>query len=248
VAEPTTRQEIEQAAAQTLEDAHLTTDSTATSLARHLAAAGLLVDPERVVAVDAYRAVVAALKGKEAALEEIEAALGVKLATGEPYSRLAEVIRERLADPAQTTNATPSVMVREFHEAFGVAIDAEDTGRLRQLRNQLLHEEYSELRAEINRHPNAPGKGELTAVAKELADLVYVAYGTAVSLGIDLDKAVRRVHTSNMSKRNPDGTVTYRDDGKVLKPSTYQAPDLTDVVRAPTPVVPADQAFPGGKP
>jgi hypothetical protein len=68
-----------------------------------LAEAGLLADPERVVAVDAYREVVTALKGKEAALEEIEAALGVKLATGEPYSRLAEVIRERLADPAQTT-------------------------------------------------------------------------------------------------------------------------------------------------
>ncbi|WP_409463591.1 hypothetical protein [Amycolatopsis sp. GA6-003] len=53
---------------------------------------------EDVVALDAYRTVVAALKGKEAALEEIEAALGMKLAAGEPYSRLAEVIRERLAD------------------------------------------------------------------------------------------------------------------------------------------------------
>jgi NTP pyrophosphatase (non-canonical NTP hydrolase) len=128
---------------------------------------------------------------------------------------------------------SPLAMVREFHEAFGVAIDAEDTGRLRQLRNRLLHEEYSELRAEINRHPNASGKGELTAVAKELADLVYVAYGTAVSLGIDLDEALRRVHASNMSKRNPDGSVSFRDDGKVLKPQTYQAPDMTGVTQLP---------------
>ncbi len=69
-------------------------------------------------------------------------------------------------------------------------------------------------------------------VAKELADLVYVTYGTAVSLGINLDEAVRRVHASNMSKRNPDGTVSYRPDGKVLKPPTYQPPDMAGVVRS----------------
>lgn len=149
---------------------------------------------------------------------------------------------------AELEQQTTSALVRRFHEAFGVAVDAEDSGALRKLRNRLLHEEYSELRAELNRHPHAPGKGDLTAVAKELADLVYVAHGTAISLGIDLDEAIRRVHASNMSKRDPDGTVSFREDGKVLKPSTYRPPDMTGVTRPPAPVTTADQAFPEEKP
>jgi len=50
-----TRQDIERAAAQALEDAHLTTDSTATSLARHLAAAGLLADPAQTTELEKLR-------------------------------------------------------------------------------------------------------------------------------------------------------------------------------------------------
>ena len=59
---------------------------------------------------------------------------------------------------------------------------------------------------------------------------------TAVSDFIDALKeesvieAVLRVHKSNMSKLQPDGTVKRREDGKILKPDTYVAPDLTDLV------------------
>jgi predicted HAD superfamily Cof-like phosphohydrolase len=51
--------------------------------------------------------------------------------------------------------------------------------------------------------------------------------GTAVALGIHLDRAVTLVHESNMTKVWPDGRVHYREsDGKVLKPDTYQGPDM----------------------
>jgi hypothetical protein len=33
-----------------------------------------------------------------------------------------------------------------------------------------------------------------------------------------------------MSKTNDDGSVTYREDGKVLKPESYEAPDLESIV------------------
>ena len=66
---------------------------------------------------------------------------------------------------------------------------------------------------------------------KELADLVYVAYGYAVTFGWDLDEAVRRVHRSNMSKLDPEtGQPIYREDGKVLKSSAYKEPNLEDLV------------------
>ena len=65
---------------------------------------------------------------------------------------------------------------------------------------------------------------------KELADLVYVAYQFAASQEWDLDKAMNRVHQSNMSKLGDDGKPVYRDDGKVLKGPNYKPPTLNDLV------------------
>ena len=65
---------------------------------------------------------------------------------------------------------------------------------------------------------------------KELADLVYVCYQYAESMGWDLDTAMDRVHQSNMSKLGEDGKPIYRADGKVLKGPNYQPPTLTDLI------------------
>ncbi|MDX3260813.1 MazG nucleotide pyrophosphohydrolase domain-containing protein [Streptomyces sp. MI02-2A] len=70
----------------------------------------------------------------------------------------------------------------------------------------------------------APGRYE--ALAKELADLLYVIYGTADLLEIPLEAVFAEVHRSNMSKVRPDGTVLRREDGKVLKPDTYREADV----------------------
>lgn len=129
-------------------------------------------------------------------------------------------------------------MVHEFHEAFGCEIAQEDTARLRLNRYRLIKEEFDELAVEIADVATEPWKGEgkkkyskanRERLLKEMADLVYVLYGTAVAMGMDLDEALRRVHASNMSKLPPDGVVLRRDDGKVLKPSTYREPDLRNI-------------------
>ena len=65
---------------------------------------------------------------------------------------------------------------------------------------------------------------------KELADLVYVCYQYAVNMGWDLDEALNRVHTSNLSKLDEDGKPIYREDGKVLKGPNYAPPNLEDLV------------------
>jgi len=65
----------------------------------------------------------------------------------------------------------------------------------------------------------------LTAVLKELADVVYVAYGTAHSLGLPLDAAIQLIHGSNMSKADENGRAILRSDGKVLKGPNYQPPE-----------------------
>ena len=68
------------------------------------------------------------------------------------------------------------------------------------------------------------------AVAKELADVLYVTYGTADVLGIDLPAVFDEVHRSNMSKRDSSGQVLRRADGKVLKGPDYRPPSLDSVV------------------
>ena len=63
----------------------------------------------------------------------------------------------------------------------------------------------------------ALGQKDVAAVAKELADLLYVVYGTAVSCGIDLEPVFREVHRSNMTKVGGH----KRADGKWVKPPGY---------------------------
>lgn len=67
------------------------------------------------------------------------------------------------------------------------------------------------------------------ALLKELADLAYVVYQFAAAAGWDLDEALERVHTSNLSKL-VDGKPLRRDDGKVLKGPNYKPPQLIDLV------------------
>jgi predicted HAD superfamily Cof-like phosphohydrolase len=69
------------------------------------------------------------------------------------------------------------------------------------------------------------------ATLKELADLVYVIYGYANSMGWNLDEAVRRVHEDNMGRMyQPDGTIKRREDGKILRNKDYPSVDLSDLV------------------
>lgn len=114
--------------------------------------------------------------------------------------------------------------VTEFHRTFGVAINEPISEDLAELRAGLLDEECQEVTDALLMW----GRME---IAKELADLVYVAYGTAVSFGIDLDLAITEVHRSNMSKLGLNGRPILRDDGKVLKGPNYQPPDMTAAVK-----------------
>ena len=66
---------------------------------------------------------------------------------------------------------------------------------------------------------------------KELADLVYVSFGYAESLGWDLDEALRRVHKNNMERCVwPDGIIRKNSSGKVLKNPEAAQVELGDLV------------------
>jgi len=115
--------------------------------------------------------------------------------------------------------------VRQFHRAFGHHLDKElelnsiSGYELAGLRNRLIEEEQWEVE-------QALFEGNKQALAKELADLLYVVYGAAATYGIPIDEVFNRVHESNMSKLGENGKPIYRDDGKVLKGPNYKEPSM----------------------
>ncbi|MFD5423970.1 MazG nucleotide pyrophosphohydrolase domain-containing protein [Streptomyces sp. NPDC127084] len=122
----------------------------------------------------------------------------------------------------------PSVqdLVRDFHRAFDLGIapaPATPAPRLSLHRQDLMAEEVAEL-------AEASATGDLAHIAQELADVVYIAYGTALVHGIDLDAVLAEVHRANMSKLGPNGHPERRADGKILKGPSYQAPDIAAVL------------------
>ncbi|MFI9808110.1 MazG nucleotide pyrophosphohydrolase domain-containing protein [Streptomyces sp. NPDC052301] len=124
-------------------------------------------------------------------------------------------------------SSSPADLVREFHLAFGLDARSTPTEVAPQLaahRGELLAEEAAEV-AEVS------VEGPLDRLAHELADVVYVAYGTALVHGVDLDEVIAEIHRANMSKLGPDGQVARRADGKVLKGEHYRAPDVSAVLR-----------------
>src|SRR5690606_21211577 len=103
--------------------------------------------------------------------------------------RALKVSRPRADAGAQpgTGACVTAAKIREFHDAFGVERGVTDQNR--QLRARLIAEEAQEAVEALKAEPL-----DREAVAKELADLLVVTYGTADVLGIDLDAAFDAVH------------------------------------------------------
>jgi predicted HAD superfamily Cof-like phosphohydrolase len=87
------------------------------------------------------------------------------------------------------------------------------------LRRTLHDEEHAELVEAIASEDRA-------AIARELADVVYLAYGTAHAYAIDLDVALAEVHRANLQKANGP----RRADGKAMKPEGFVPPDMSGAV------------------
>ena len=108
----------------------------------------------------------------------------------------------------------------EFRQVMGQPIYTADPAVIF-TQSDLIEEELKEFQ-----HEAIGSEAEL----KELADLVYVCFQYAATLGYDLDEALRRVHQSNLSKL-VDGKPLRREDGKVLKGPNYQPPSLQDLIQ-----------------
>lgn len=87
------------------------------------------------------------------------------------------------------------------------------------LRIALLKEEVKEFEESVN-------SSDWMNAIRELCDILYVTYGAAVSLGVDLEPFFQEIHRANMSKLGEDGKPMYREDGKVMKSPSYVPADM----------------------
>ncbi len=110
----------------------------------------------------------------------------------------------------------PLELVKEFHIKMRQPIldtpQIPDQDRV-YLRMLLVTEEQDELWDALN-------EDDLIEIAGELADVVYVVYGTALEYGIPLDRVLKEKHRSNMTK-----TPT---DGKAIKGEGYSPPNIKE--------------------
>ena len=126
-------------------------------------------------------------------------------------------------------------LVAEFHHALGDSIPSEPqvpTREVLELRATLIAEEFDEVVEEFARlrvrldQETETSALDLADVAHELADLLYVTYGTFVALGVPADEVFAEVHRANALK----ATGPRRADGKQLKPVGWAPADILSVI------------------
>jgi len=69
-------------------------------------------------------------------------------------------------------------------------------------------------------------------VLDALIDILVVTIGAAHSMGADVEGAWKEVMSTNFAKIGEDGKVRKREDGKVLKPLGWKAPELEPFLKA----------------
>jgi predicted HAD superfamily Cof-like phosphohydrolase len=116
--------------------------------------------------------------------------------------------------------------VKEFQQAFGQRVGDHPflpNSHERELRMRLMKEEYKE-------YKKAEKANDLVNLAAELADIIYIACGTAVSYGIPLNEVFEEIHKANMAKLI-DGKVIRREDGKIQKPEGWKPADIEGILK-----------------
>lgn len=117
-------------------------------------------------------------------------------------------------------------LVGEFHRASGSgdpATPSVPSEAVLKLRQSLVSEEHAEVAEAFSRlAAGQRGEGDLAHLVHELADLLYVTYGSLLACGVDPDGVFRELHRANMHKISG----SRREDGKQMKPAGWEPADM----------------------
>lgn len=121
---------------------------------------------------------------------------------------------------------TNAELVSEFHRAAGAGDPGAPTSpsaAALELREALICEEHGEVLEAFERlRSGETDDGALAHLAHELADLLYVTYGTLLACGVDPDGVFRELHRANLHKISGP----RREDGKQMKPPDFEPADV----------------------
>ena len=110
-------------------------------------------------------------------------------------------------------------------ERFGTACDQPASEANYKMYLSLIDEEVAELEEAVMANDRVE---QLDA----LVDILVVTMGAVRAGGFDGEGAWKEVMDTNFAKIDPDtGKVRKREDGKVLKPEGWKAPELAQFVR-----------------
>jgi predicted HAD superfamily Cof-like phosphohydrolase len=123
--------------------------------------------------------------------------------------------------------------VGDFHEKFGLPVTGHSP--LTIIDNSAFLFRYQFLMEELQELLSAHRSNNLAGVADALADLVYVALGTAHMYGIPFDEVFEEVQRANMTKERSKGSGDDRSKRgsslDVVKPIGWKAPDINKVLK-----------------
>jgi predicted HAD superfamily Cof-like phosphohydrolase len=107
----------------------------------------------------------------------------------------------------------------KFMKACDQKVDAYSISQYKMYLN-LIDEEHRELKEAVEAN-------DLTEQLDALIDILVVTIGAIHSAGFDAEGAWKEVMATNFAKIDKEtGRVRKREDGKVLKPVGWTAPDL----------------------
>jgi predicted HAD superfamily Cof-like phosphohydrolase len=111
----------------------------------------------------------------------------------------------------------PQKMVYIFHQACG--LDHPSTPTYNRAR---LDKQTSLIQEELDEFIKAVEEQDFPEMIDAVADMLYVVYGAAVEMGVDIHPFFAIAHDANMKKT----LGPKREDGKQLKPEGWQPPDI----------------------
>ncbi len=119
--------------------------------------------------------------------------------------------------------------VETFHDVFKIGNRYEPTADVGEneytLRYNLIKEENEE-------YLEACKNNDLVEIADALGDQLYILFGTILRHGLQhkIEEVFDEIQRSNMSKLDENGEPIFREDGKILKGSSYFKPDIKSIL------------------
>lgn len=129
-------------------------------------------------------------------------------------------------------------MVKEFHKKFDMMVHDKPTD----LTSKKLNERYDFMLEELTEFKNSIEPRDMAGLADALVDIVYVAMGTAVQMGLPWEELFADVQRANMAKvrgitkrgvavdcMKPEGWVSPKTD-EILETAGYVPLDSSQYI------------------